>query len=272
MRTKIYIKLLTTLCTFILLLSLPTYTKASTPQDDLVAGYAYLRVNMHWNKCYEALSTNYKKFVSEEQYQTYWTGYNQVFVETRILPVYIGSYTNITLNNKIYEKVYKYSLVINRIYLVSNRPAQFEADIYIVPENGKWKIECEANGDINASISTIYSDIGNISMNQGNYIEAIKNFKKGISFSNDYYNYLGVAICYSYEELHEDAQQYIDKALRYAKDDKDKSFIQTNHAIILENQKKYSQAIDTYQKALTLDPENEDAHIRLLKLKKRVKG
>lgn len=134
------------------------------------------------------------------------------------------------------------------------------------PENTKETIECyEKLLEFETDIAPIYYELGHLYLRQEDKINSISAFKLAYERDpeNPYYNN-SLAYAYSRAELYDDAIEHYQKAIAINPDNEWTSIVcQALGAIYAEAKGNIEAAVATYQAGIILNPENYDLYIAL---------
>lgn len=134
------------------------------------------------------------------------------------------------------------------------------------PENTKETIECyEKLLEFETDIAPIYYELGHLYLRQEDKINSISAFKLAYErdTENPYYNN-SLAYAYSRAELYDDAIEHYQKAIALNPDNEWTSIVcQALGAIYAEAKGNIEAAVATYQAGIILNPENYDLYIAL---------
>ena len=134
------------------------------------------------------------------------------------------------------------------------------------PENTTETIECyERLLEFDVDTAAIYYELGHLYLRREDKINSISAFKLALErdTENPYYNN-SLAFAYSKAELYDDAIEYYQKAIALNPDNEWTSIVcQGLGAIYAEIKGNMDAAIATYQAGIILDPKNYDLYIAL---------
>ena len=224
----------------------------------------------NFDSSYEYLSSASKNIWTKEKYKE-WESISMEVLQFKEVKIKKSNESkDKELDGIKYEDVVEYSTTETHHDNYNNKDINSDYTIYIVKENGEWKI-CRKKEDPKENIAVVKAELAVMYVNgkgkNKDLGQAEDILEKSIEENPDYSSsYYLLGLIYDEVQRYDDAinceQQCVDKS----KNEKDKSNGYCVLGETYENKKGSSSAKEYYEKALEANPDNQDAKEKLAKL------